>query len=182
MGVGKTWTILGNLHAFSGDVKFCEYLALSDSFIRDSAERESRDSLPVLRIGFCDVVKHGEATKLFTGKANPEEVESYLAREISFPAVIATEAQVSQVVLQSSIVTINRVLRKQGAGAAWTGGGDREPGGDGTSNIRGVGGGFNSACFHSVASHHSDHYASALQPKGMGIMPDFGACENAAER
>ncbi|CAN0124670.1 unnamed protein product [Ectocarpus sp. 6 AP-2014] len=178
MEMAKAWTILGYLHAFSGDVEnFCEYLALSDSFIRNSAERGSRDSLPV---GFSEVVEHGEATKLFTGRANSEEIESFLAQEISFPTIsqIATEAEVSQFVLQSSVVTMNRALRKQRAGPALAGGGNGEPSDDDALNIRGVGGGFGSARSRSAAPD----CASVLQSTMMGIMPDFGACEDAAER
>ncbi|CAN0336401.1 unnamed protein product, partial [Ectocarpus sp. 13 AM-2016] len=65
--VAKAWTILGYLHAFSGDLNgFYEYLALSDSFVHNSEVRGTRDLLPV---GFLEVVKHGETVKLFTGTA-----------------------------------------------------------------------------------------------------------------
>ncbi|CAM9877638.1 unnamed protein product [Ectocarpus sp. 12 AP-2014] len=98
--VAKAWTILAYLHGFAGDMEtFFKYLALSDSFVHDSAERGSRDSLPV---GFPEVVKHGEAIKLFTGTAEEEEVESLLAQEVSFPGAweVATEAHICRYVMQ----------------------------------------------------------------------------------
>ncbi|CAM9203523.1 unnamed protein product [Ectocarpus sp. 12 AP-2014] len=98
--VAKAWTILAYLHGFVGDMEtFFKYLALSDSFVHDSAEKGSRDSLPV---GFPEVVKHGEAIKLFTGTAEEEEVESLLAQELSFPGAweVATEAHICRYVMQ----------------------------------------------------------------------------------
>lgn len=37
--------------------------------------------------GFLEVVKHGEAVKLFTGTAQADEVEALLAQDVSFPRV-----------------------------------------------------------------------------------------------
>ncbi|CAN0001263.1 unnamed protein product [Ectocarpus fasciculatus] len=99
-GLAKAWTILAYLHGFVGDMDgFYEYLARSDSFVRDSEQSGSRDSLPV---GFPEVVKHGETIKLFTGAADAEEVESLLAQEVSFPkmCVVASEEQVCRYVMQ----------------------------------------------------------------------------------
>ncbi|CAM9595328.1 unnamed protein product [Ectocarpus sp. 13 AM-2016] len=98
--VAKAWTILAYLHGFVGDMEtFFKYLALSDSFVHDSAETGSRDSLPV---GFPEVVKHGDTIKLFTGTAEEEEVESLLAQEVSFPGAceVATEAHICRYVMQ----------------------------------------------------------------------------------
>ncbi|CAM9664116.1 unnamed protein product [Ectocarpus sp. 4 AP-2014] len=98
--VAKAWAILAYLHGFVGDMEtFYKYLALSDSFVHDSAERGSRDSLPV---GFPEVVKHGETIKLFTGTAEAEEVESLLAQEVSFPGAceVATKAHICRYVMQ----------------------------------------------------------------------------------
>ncbi|CAM9859999.1 unnamed protein product [Ectocarpus fasciculatus] len=98
--VAKAWTILAYLHAFVGDMEtFHEYLSLSDSFVRDSAERGTRGSLPV---GFPEVVQHGETIKLFTGTAEAEEVESLLAQEVSFPGAceVATEAHICRYIMQ----------------------------------------------------------------------------------
>ncbi|CAN0246079.1 unnamed protein product [Ectocarpus sp. 12 AP-2014] len=78
---------------------FFKYLALSDSFVHDSAEKGSRDSLPV---GFPEVVKHGDTIKLFTGTAEAEEIESLLAQEVSFPGEceVATKAHICRYVMQ----------------------------------------------------------------------------------
>lgn len=77
-------------------------------------------------------------------------------------------------------VTVNRAVRQQRA--ACTSWGDAEPNDDDTSSRRGVGGGFGSARSCSVASDHSDHGVSVLESNVMGIMPDFGAFEDASER
>ncbi|CAB1102842.1 unnamed protein product [Ectocarpus sp. CCAP 1310/34] len=112
--VAKAWTILAYLHGFIGDMEtFHEYLALSDSFVHDSAERGSRDSLPV---GFPEVVKHGETIKLFTGTAEEEEVESLLAQEVSFPGEceVATEAHICRYIMQyhrAIEISIQQALR-----------------------------------------------------------------------
>ncbi|CAM9370652.1 unnamed protein product [Ectocarpus sp. 12 AP-2014] len=112
--VAKAWTILAYLHGFGGDMElFHKCLALSDSFVRDSAERGSRDSLPV---GFPEVVKHGDTIKLFTGTAGAEEVESLLAQEVSFPGAceVATEAHICRYIMQhhrASEISIQQAVR-----------------------------------------------------------------------
>ncbi|CAM9771362.1 unnamed protein product [Ectocarpus sp. 12 AP-2014] len=98
--VAKAWTILAYLHGFVGDMEtFYKYLALSDSFVHDSAEKGSRDLLPV---GFPEVVKHGDTVKLFTGTAEAEEIESLLAQDVSFPGAceVATKAHICRYVMQ----------------------------------------------------------------------------------
>ncbi|CAN0269289.1 unnamed protein product [Ectocarpus sp. 12 AP-2014] len=180
--VAKAWTILAYLHGFVGDMEtFFKYLALSDSFVHDSAERGSRDSVPV---GFLEVVKHGDTIKLFTGTAEEEEVESLLAQEVSFPGVceVATKAHICQYVMQyhrASEIGIRQTVRTP-EGTTYVGADDAQHTGDGVkgSTVGDRVGGIGSL---SCVPHCRERICGVVE--GMQLQyPGFAHLEDAVER
>ncbi|CAM9664257.1 unnamed protein product [Ectocarpus sp. 4 AP-2014] len=181
--VAKAWTILAYLHSFVGDMEtFYEYLALSDSFVRDSAERGSRDSLPV---GFPEVVKHGETIKLFTGTAEAEEVESLLAQEVSFPGAfeVATEAHICRYVMQyqrASEIGILQTVRTR-EDTTYVGADDSQHTDDGAVKGSTVGDKEGGLCSLSCVPHCRERICGVVE--GMQLhYPGSAHLEDAVER
>lgn len=70
----------------------------TEILILEPAVRPIRAITPLLpvavfRQGFHEFVKHGETIKLFSGTANPEEVESFLSQEVPHPEVSVSHYQ-----------------------------------------------------------------------------------------
>eukprot|EP00903_Cladosiphon_okamuranus_P015987 g14765.t2 len=99
--VAKAWAILAYLYGMAGDLPtFLENLGRSDGVLSEIAQRGADEKLPV---GFPEIVKHGETIKLFTGTAGPEEMETFLSQEVSFPELcnLATKGEICRYMMQS---------------------------------------------------------------------------------
>ncbi|CBJ29986.1 expressed unknown protein [Ectocarpus siliculosus] len=176
------WTILAYLHGFVGDMEtFHEYLALSDSFVHDSA-RGSRDSLPV---GFPEVVKHGETIKLFTGTAEAEEVESLLAQEVSFPGAceVATEAHICRYIMQyhrAIEISIQQLVRTTDD-TAYVGADDARHTDDGAAKGSNFGDRVGGICSLARLPHGGELICDVVE--GIQLQfPGFAHLEDAVER
>ncbi|CAM9632368.1 unnamed protein product, partial [Ectocarpus sp. 8 AP-2014] len=181
--VAKAWTILAYLHGFVGDMEtFHKYLALSDSFVHDSAERGSRDSLPV---GFPEVVKHGETIKLFTGTAEEEEVESLLAQKVSFPGAceVATEAHICRYIMQyhrAIEISIRQAVRTV-EDTTYVGADDAQHTDDGAAKGSNVGDRAGGVCSLARVPHGRELIYDVVE--GIRLQfPGFAYLEDAVER
>ncbi|CAM9554408.1 unnamed protein product [Ectocarpus sp. 4 AP-2014] len=181
--VAKAWTILAYLHGFVGDMEtFYKYLALSDSFVHDSAERGSRDSLPV---GFPEVVKHGETIKLFAGTAEEEEVESLLAQEVVFPGAfeVATEAHICRYIMQyhrAIEISIQQAVRTA-EDTTYVGADDAQHTDDGPAKGSNVGDRVGGLCSLSRVPHGRERICDVVDEIQLQF-PGYAHLEDAVER
>ncbi|CAM9901202.1 unnamed protein product [Ectocarpus fasciculatus] len=96
--VAKAWAMLAYLHSFMGDVaRYQDCLALSESFVRNSVEHSSTDSLPV---GFAEVANYveiGDSCCELRHKKSPTDAEGQPPPQLN---KAATEGEIYRYVAQ----------------------------------------------------------------------------------